>query len=128
MPIFKKEQKKFYSTRDEVLKIFCHEEKLKCYCSTEIWAGNENKRTCYNCARKWNLADELKKKDFWKGNKDLKYWKICRQGRYKELKIAPVYPKSQFVGYINMSEEKINKLLDDMNLSSEEESDHGWDD
>ena len=100
-----------------MLKIFRSEEKLKCHCKTEVWAGNENKRTCYNCARKLNLAAELKKKCFWDDNKDLRYWKVCHQGRYKELKIAPVYPKPQFVGFIDLPQEKINQLMDDMKLS-----------
>ena len=81
MLIYQENQKQFYSTRADVLKLFREEEKKKCYCRTEIWAGNINKRFCYNCARKENLTAELKKKGFWDGLKDLKYWKVCRQGR-----------------------------------------------
>ena len=67
------------------------------------------------------------KKLFWDSNKDLKYWKVRPQGRYKELKIAPVYPQPQFVGVITLPQERIDKLMDNMNLS-DEESDHGRDD
>ena len=63
MPIYQENQKKFYSTRAEVLKLFREEENKKCHCKTEIWAGNINKRFCFNCARKENLTAELKKKD-----------------------------------------------------------------
>ena len=107
MPIFKKEQKKFYLTRAEVLKIFRHEEKLKCYCSTEVWAGNSNKRTCYNCARKWNLVAELKSKLFWEGNKDLKYWKVRRQGRIQGVKNRPRLPQAPICGVCNLTSRKI---------------------
>ena len=64
MPIYKKEQKQFYSTRSEVLKMFRVEERKKCECVTETWAGVENLRFCINCRRKQNLAVELKKMDF----------------------------------------------------------------
>ena len=67
--------------------------KKKCECRIEVWAGNENKLTCLNCIRKSGQQDELKNKGFWTGNKHLKYWKVCRQGQYKQLKIAPVYPQ-----------------------------------
>ena len=66
--------------------------KKKCFCRTEEWAGNFNKITCLNCVRKVDLENELKNKGFWTELKDLKYWKIRRQGQYKKLKIAPVYP------------------------------------
>ena len=56
-----------------------------------MWTGKENKLTCLNCIRKRNLKDELQKKGFWTDLKHLKYWKVRRQGQYKELKIAPVY-------------------------------------
>ena len=92
MPTFDKNQKKYYSTRAEVLQKFREEEKQSCSCYTEVWAGKENRITCINCIRKRNLSEELKKKGFWTDLKALKYWKIRRQGQYKELKIAPVYP------------------------------------
>ena len=104
MPIYKKEQKDFYSTRADILKIFRNEEKQKCYCSIEIWAGNINKRFCYNCAQKENLSAELKKKGFWDDLKDLKFCKVRSQGRYLELKIAPVYLQPQFVGFVTPDE------------------------
>ena len=110
MPIYKEQQKQFYSTRAEVLKIFRAEEKLKCHCVTEIWAEQEQKRFCYNSARKWNLSAELKKKLFWDDYKDLKYWKVHRQGRYKELKIAPVLLKPTFVGTVTIPEEMMQEL------------------
>ena len=86
----------------------------------EVWAGVTNKRTCGNCDRKTNLSKELKCKEFFAENKFFKYWKVRRQGRYKELKIAPVYPKPQFVGFVILEQEKLNKLLDDMHLSPED--------
>ena len=46
--------------------------------------------------------------------------KVRRQGRYKELKIAPVYPQPQFVEYVTLEQEKIEKLLGGMHLSSED--------
>ena len=67
--------------------------KKKRECRVEVWTGTENKLTCLNCIRKRSLEDELKNKGFWTGNKHLKYWKVRRQGQYKELKIAPVYPQ-----------------------------------
>ena len=64
--------------------------------------------------------------------------KIRRQGRYKELKLAAVYYQPDCVGWVTLPpeekeisleltlpQEKIEKLVQDMNLS--EESDHGWD-
>ena len=56
--------------------------------------GNEDKLTCLNCIRRQDLKDELHRKGFWMRNKDLKYWKIRRQGQHKQLKIAPVDPTS----------------------------------
>ena len=85
-------QKNYYSTRKQVLDKFCEEQKKKCFCRTEEYAGNFNKITCLNCVRKENLQDELKNKGFWTEFKDLKYWKIRRQEQHKKLKIAPVYP------------------------------------
>ena len=73
-------QVKFYKTRKEVLKIFREEERQKCFCTTETWAGNTNKLTCINCLRKENLSKELDAKEFFKSNKDLKYWKVRCQG------------------------------------------------
>ena len=128
MPIFNLKQVKYYKTRKEVLQIFRTEENKKCYCSVEVWAGVSNKKTCGNCDRKRNLSKELDCKEFFSSNKNLKYWKIRRQGRYKELKLAPVYSHPQFVGYVTLPQEKLDKLMDDMHLSFEEESDHGWDD
>ena len=72
MPIYQENQKKFYSTRAEVLKLFREEENKKCHCKTEIWAGNINKRFCFNCARKENLTAELKKKRILGQSKRLK--------------------------------------------------------
>ena len=92
MPHFNPNHKQYYSTRAETLKIFRDEEKKPCTCHYEIWAGNENKRTCLNCLRRRNLKSELEKKCFWTDLKHLKYWKVRHQGMYKELKIAPVYP------------------------------------
>ena len=92
MPHFNPNHKQYYSTRAETLKIFRDEEKKPCTCHYEIWAGNENKRTCLNCLQRRNLKSELEKKCFWTDLKHLKYWKVRRQGMYKELKIAPVYP------------------------------------
>ena len=120
MPIFNKDQVKYYKKRDGVLKIFRTEEKKKCYCSVEVWAGIANKRTCLNCNRKTNLSKELKCKEFFGDNKFVQYWKVRRQGRYKELKIAPVYPQPQFVEYITLEQEKIEKMLGGMHLSSED--------
>ena len=120
MPIFNKDQIKYYKKRDGILKIFRTEEKKKCYCSVEIWAGVANKRTCLNCNRKTNLSKELKCKEFFGDNKFVQYWKVRRQGRYKELKIAPVYPQPQFVEYVTLEQEKIEKLLGGMLLSSED--------
>ena len=94
MPTFDENQKKFYSTRKEVLTKFRDEQKQKCSCRVEEWAGNLNELTCINCIRKQDLEKELKNKGFWTDLKDLKYWKVRRQGQYKKLKIAPVYPKS----------------------------------
>ena len=93
MPTYDEKQKQYYSTRSVVLEKFCNEQKQKCYCTVEEWAGNFNQRTCLNCLRKEGLEQELKNKGFWTGLKDLKYWKVRRQGQYKKLKIAPVYPK-----------------------------------
>ena len=120
MPTFNKNQIRYYTKRDDVLKIFRAEEKKKCYCSVEVWAGVANKRTCLNCNRKTNLSKELKCKEFFDNNKFVQYWKVRRQGRYKELKIAPVYPQPQFVGYVTIEQEKIEKLLGDMLLSPED--------
>ena len=92
MPTYDEKQKNYYSTRKQVLDKFREEQKKKCFCRTEEYAGNFNKITCLNCVRKENLQDELKNKGFWTEFKDLKYWKIRRQGHYKKLKIAPVYP------------------------------------
>ena len=92
MPIYNEAHKSFYSTSAETLKIFRDEQKKKCECCVMIWAGNENKFLI--CIRKTNLESELQKKGLWSGNKHLKYWKVRRQGQYKELKIAPVYPQS----------------------------------
>ena len=92
MPTCDEKQKIYYSTRKQVLDEFREEQKKKCFCRTEEYAGNFNKITCLNCVRKENLQDELKNKGFWTEFKDLKYWKIRRQGQYKKLKIAPVYP------------------------------------
>ena len=111
MPVYQKEHKQFYKTRSEVLKKFREEEKQKCYCRVETWAENEQKLTCYNCTRKEGLADELKKKGFWGGLKDLKYWKVRRQGRYKQLEIAPVYPEPQFQGTVTLPEEIVQTFL-----------------
>ena len=94
MPIYNPNHKIYYSTRAETLKTFRDEEKKPCSCRYEIWAGNEHKLTCLNCIRRRDLKNELDRKGFWTGNKDLKYWKIRRQGQYKELKIAPVYSAS----------------------------------
>ena len=116
MPIFNKDQIKYYKTRDGVLKIFHTKEKKKCYCSMEVWAGVANKRTCLNCNRKTNLSKELKCKEFFGDNRFVQYWKVRRQGRYKELKIAPVYPQPQFVEYVTLEQEKIEKLLGGMHL------------
>ena len=93
MPTFDEKQKKYYSTRAETLQKFRDEQKKPCGCRIEVWAGNENQLTCINCIRKRNLNDELQRKGFWTDLKHLKYWKIRRQGQYKELKIAPVYSK-----------------------------------
>ena len=92
MPTYDEKQKNFYSTRKQVLDKFREEQKKKCFCRTEEWAGNFNKITCLNCVRKVDLEKELKNKGFWTDLKDLKYWKIRRKGQYKKLKIAPVYP------------------------------------
>ena len=92
MPTYDEKQKHLYSTRKQVLDKFRKERKKKCFCRTEEWAGNFNKITCLNCVRKVDLENELKNKGFWTDLKDLKYWKIRRQGQYKKLKIAPVYP------------------------------------
>ena len=97
MPTFNKNQKQFYSTRSEVLKKFRDEEKQPCHCREEEWAGNVNKLTCYNCFRKRNLKSELERKGFWSDLKALKYWKVRRQGQYKELKIEPVFPDREVV-------------------------------
>ena len=119
MPIFNLKQVKYYKTRKEVLQIFRAEENKKCYCTMEVWAGVTNKRTCGNCDRKTNLSNELSCKEFFAANKHLKYWKVRRRGRYKELKIAPVYPHPQFVGFVTLEEEQVNKLLNDMHLDDE---------
>ena len=92
MPTYQENQKQYFSTRAETLKKFREEQKKPCTCRYEVWAGNENKLTCLNCLRKRNLENELQKKCFWTDLKHLKYWKVRRQGQYKELKIAPVYP------------------------------------
>ena len=92
MPTFDKKQIKYYSTRSEVLRKFRNEEKQPCSCYIEVWPGKENEITCINCIRKKNLTEELKRKCFLTNLKGLKYWKVRRQGQYKELKIAPVYP------------------------------------
>ena len=92
MPTYDEKRKNFYSTRKQVLDKFREEQKKKCFCRTEEWAGNFNKITCLNCIKKVDLEKELKNKGFWTDLKDLKYWKIRRQGQYKKLKIAPVYP------------------------------------
>ena len=135
MPIYDEKQKKYYKTRKEILQIFRAEERKKCYCSVEVRAGAINKRTCGNCDRKRNLSKELDCKEFFSSNKNVQYWKIRRQGRYKELKLAAVKYQPDFVGYVTIPEEKeisigitlpqekIDKLMEDMHLSSEEESD-----
>ena len=64
MPHFNPNHKQYYSTRAETLKIFRDEEKKPCTCHYEIWAGNENKRTCLNCLRRRNLKSELEKNVF----------------------------------------------------------------
>ena len=94
MPTYNLNHKQYYSTRAETLRIFRDEEKKPCACRNEVWAGNENKVTCLNCIRKRNLKEELQKKGFWTVLKHLKYSKVRRQGQYKELKIAPVYPQT----------------------------------
>ena len=94
MPMYNPNNKQYYSTRAETLKIFRDKEKKPCTCRYEIWAGKENKLTCINCLRPKNLKEELQKKAFWTDNKNLKYWKVRRQDQWKELKIAPVYPAS----------------------------------
>ena len=73
MPIYDEKQKKYFKTRKEVLQIFRAEEKKKCYCSVEVWAGVVNKRTCCNCDRKANLSKELDCKEFFKENKNVQY-------------------------------------------------------
>ena len=88
MPIYNEAHKSFYSTRAQTLKIFREKQKKKCECRVKVWAGTENKLTCLNCIRKRSLENELKNKGFWTGNKRLKYWKVRRQGQYKELKIV----------------------------------------
>ena len=85
MPIYNEQHKNFYTTRAQTLKIFRDEEKKICTCRIEVWAGNENKLTCLNCIRKSDLKEELERKGFWKV--------FRRQGQYKQLKIAPVYPQ-----------------------------------
>ena len=92
MPTFQKSQKEFYSTRREVLKQFRDEEKQPCFCKEEKWVKQLYKETCLNCILMQNLKSELEKKCFWTDLKALKYWKVRRQGQYKVLKIAPVYP------------------------------------
>ena len=92
MPIYNLNHKNYYLTRAETLKTFRNEEKKPCTCRYEIWAGNEHKLACLNCIRRRDSKNELERKGFWTENKNLKYWKIRRQGQYKELKIAPVYP------------------------------------
>ena len=92
MPIYNLNHKNYYSTRAETRKTFRNEEKKPCTCRYEIWAGNEHKLVCLNCIRRRDSKNELERKGFWTENKNLKYWKIRRQGQYKELKIAPVYP------------------------------------
>ena len=85
MPTYQESQKKYYSTRSQTLKKFRKEQEKPCTCREEEWAGNTNKLTCLICLRKRNLERELQ-------NTSKYYWKIRRQGQYKELKIAPVYP------------------------------------
>ena len=70
MPIYDGKQKKYYKTRKEVLKIFREEERKKCECSVEVWAGVFNKRHCLNCERKKKLSKELECKEFFKSNKN----------------------------------------------------------
>ena len=65
--------------------------------NVQEWAGNFNQLPCINCLRKEGLEQELKNKGFWTEFKDLKYWKVRRQGQYKKLKIALVYPKVDYV-------------------------------
>ena len=101
MPTYDEKQKQYYSTYKEVLDKFRNEQKRKCFCKMDKWAGNLNKITCLNCIRKERLEDELKNKAFWTRFKDLKYWKVRRQGQYKKLKIAPVYPKIDWERAIN---------------------------
>ena len=101
MPTYDEKHKKYYSTRKEVLDKFRNEQIQKCFCRMEEWAGKLNKVTCLNCIRKEDLQDELKDKGFWTEFKGLKYWKIRRQGQYKKLKIAPVYPKIDWGKPIN---------------------------
>ena len=64
MPTFDEKQKKYYSTRAEVLQKFRDELKEKCHCRIEFWAGNHNQLTRLNCVRKQNLNEELTKKGF----------------------------------------------------------------
>ena len=91
MPTFNKNQKEFYSTRREVLKKFRDEEKQPCFFREEEWAKQLYKKTSIYCIRKQNLKSELERKCFWTDLKALKFWKVRRQGQYKELTIAPVY-------------------------------------
>ena len=92
MPTYNPNHLQYYSTRAQTLKIFRDKEKKPCTCPYNIWTGNENKLTCLNCLRWRNLEEEIRKKYFWTDLKHLKYWKVRRQGMYKELKIVPVYP------------------------------------
>ena len=93
MPMYNRNHKQYYySTRVETLKIFRDQKKKPCTCRYEIWVGKENKLTCLNCLLRRNLKEELQKNFFWTDHKNLKYWKVRRQGQWKELKIAPVYP------------------------------------
>ena len=86
MPTYDEKQKQFYSTRSKVLTKFRSEQKQKCSCYVQEWTGNFNQLTCINCLRKEGLEQELKNKGFWTKFKELKYWKVRRQGRIKNLK------------------------------------------
>ena len=59
MPIYNTNHKLYYSTRAETIKKFKTKKKKPCSCRYEIWAGNENKKTCLNCVRRSDLKEEL---------------------------------------------------------------------
>ena len=64
MSIYQENQKRYYSTRSETLKVFRDEQKQKCNCKEEVWGGKKNKLTCLNSIRKEGLESELKNKGF----------------------------------------------------------------